>query len=103
MVGSRQWTGLSSAEAERQLASDGWNELPSVRRRRLWRLALDVMREPMLILLLAAGTISFILAEPLDGALFMLTVLVVIGISIAQERKTETALVALRDLSSPRC
>ncbi|MBU6245113.1 MAG: cation-translocating P-type ATPase [Actinomycetales bacterium] len=101
-MGSQQWTGLSAAEAKQRLTRDGWNELPSVRRRRLWRLALDVMREPVLILLLAAGTISFVLAEPLDGGLLMLTVLVVIGISIAQERRTETALVALRDLSSPR-
>lgn len=60
------------------------------------------MREPMLVLLLAAGTVNFLLAEPLDGATLMGFVLVVIGISIVQEHRTESALSALRDLSSPR-
>jgi len=60
------------------------------------------MREPMLLLLFAAGAINFLLAEPLDGTLLMLTVVIIIGISLAQERKTERALIALRDLSAPR-
>jgi Ca2+-transporting ATPase len=56
----------------------------------------------MLLLLLVAGTVNFLLAEPLDGALLMSFVVVVIAISIYQEHKTENALAALRDLSSPR-
>ena len=56
----------------------------------------------MLLLLLGAGTVNFLLAEPLDGAILMSFVVVVITISIYQEHKTENALVALRDLSSPR-
>lgn len=94
--------GLSSAAAAERLVLEGPNELPSARPRRLWQQAWDVIREPMLLLLLAAGTINFLLAEPLDGSLLMLTVVIVIGISLFQERKTEHALAALRDLSSPR-
>jgi len=89
-------------QAAERLASQGPNELPSARPRRIWQQAWDVVREPMLLLLLAAGTINFLLAEPLDGGLLMLTVLIVIGISLFQERKTEHALAALRDLSAPR-
>ena len=95
-------TGLSTEEAERRLAADGPNELPSARPRNLLQQAWDVLREPMLLLLLGAGTINFLLSEPLDGAILMLFVVVVIGISIYQEHKTENALAALRDLSSPR-
>jgi Ca2+-transporting ATPase len=51
---------------------------------------------------LGAGTVNFLLAEPLDGIILMTCVLVVIGISIYQAHKTENALAALRDLSSPR-
>ena len=94
--------GLTAAEAVRRLAEDGPNELPSARPRGLLRQAWDVLRQPMLLLLVAAGTVNFILAEPLDGAVLMSFVLVVIGISIAQEHKTERALTALRDLSAPR-
>lgn len=71
-------------------------------RRNLFREAWDVIRQPMLLLLLGAGMVNFLLAEPLDGAMLMAFVVVVIAISIYQEHKTERALAALRDLSSPR-
>ncbi len=94
--------GLSSAEAARRLAAEGPNELPTAKPRNLLQQAWAVIRQPMLLLLLGAGTVNFLLAEPLDGVLLMSFVVVVIGISIYQERKTENALAALRDLSSPR-
>lgn len=94
--------GLDARTAADHLAADGPNELPTARRRNLAKQAWDVLREPMLLLLLGAGIINFLLSEPLDGGILMLTVVVVIGISIYQEHKTENALEALRDLSSPR-
>lgn len=95
-------TGLTSDEASRRRAVDGPNELPTSRPRGLGRQAWDVVRQPMLLLLLGAGIVNFLLAEPFDGVILMSFVLVVIGISIYQEHKTENALAALRDLSSPR-
>jgi Ca2+-transporting ATPase len=94
--------GLTSQEAAQRLVSEGPNELPTARRRNLAQQAWDVVREPMLLLLLGAGTINFALSEPLDGIILMTFVVVVIAISIYQEHKTENALAALRDLSSPR-
>lgn len=94
--------GLTSAEAAERLSIDGPNELPTARKRTLLRQAWDVIREPMLLLLLGAGTVSFLLAEPFDGAILMSFVVVVIGIEVYQEHKTENALGALHDLSAPR-
>lgn len=94
--------GLSADEAARRLAANGPNELPRDKGKGLLRLAWEVMREPMLLLLLAAGIINFLLAEPLDGSILLASILVVIGISLYQARKAETALAALRDLSAPR-
>ncbi|MFM9034328.1 MAG: cation-translocating P-type ATPase [Mycobacterium sp.] len=94
--------GLTAVEAARRLASEGPNELPTAKRRNLAQEAWAVIRQPMLLLLLGAGAVNFLLAEPLDGAMLLAFVLVVIGISIYQEHKTERALAALRDLSSPR-
>ena len=94
--------GLTSTEAALRLAQDGPNELPAARRRNLLEETWQVVRQPMLLLLVVAGTLNFLLAEPLDGALLMSFVVVVIAISIYQEHKTENALAALRDLSSPR-
>jgi P-type Ca2+ transporter type 2C len=94
--------GISSQAAARRLADDGPNELPTAKPRNLRQQAWGVVRQPMLLLLLGAGTVNFLLAEPLDGMILMSFVVVVIAISIYQEHKTENALAALRDLSSPR-
>ena len=95
-------TGLTSTEAAARLAAYGPNELPTARKRNLMQQTWGVVRQPMLLLLLAAGTVNFLLAEPLDGIMLMFSVVVVIAISTYQEHKTENALAALRDLSSPR-
>jgi Ca2+-transporting ATPase len=94
--------GLTKDEAERRLALDGPNLLPSAKPRNVFQQFLGVVREPMLSLLVAAGLINFFVSEILDALVLMLTVFIVIGISLYQASKTEHALEALRDLSSPR-
>lgn len=94
-------TGLSSSEAETRLFSDGENLIPSENRNSLLRQILGVVSEPMLILLISAGVINFFLAEILDAIMLMCTVVIVLGISIFQSRRTENALFALKQLASP--
>ncbi len=84
------------------MSSEGPNLLPSARPRNLLQQFLAVVREPMLSLLVAAGLINFFVSEILDALVLMLTVFIVVGISLYQASKTEHALEALRDLSSPR-
>ena len=93
--------GLSTSEAMRRHLEDGANILPTAKRKSFWKLTFEVIREPMLILLLSAGVISLALAEPLDASLLMATVFIVLGISIFQENRTERALDALKQLTSP--
>lgn len=94
-------SGISSDEARARLAIHGINELPSEVERPLWQVVIAVLREPMLLLLMAAGIISFFLADLVDALLLMVTVFIVIGISIYQERRTERALHALHQLTAP--
>jgi P-type Ca2+ transporter type 2C len=95
--------GLTGKEASERLAEYGPNELPSSGGRRLLKVILDVVTEPMLLLLLASGAIYLVVGRELADALMLLGfVLLVITITVVQERRTEGALVALRDLSSPR-
>lgn len=101
-MGEVEAGGLSSDEAARRLLADGPNLVPGDARVGPIAVMVRVLREPMLLLLATAGVISFIIADPLDGWMLMGTVVVVIGISVIQEERTETALAALRDLSSPR-
>ena len=94
--------GISEQEAAGRLATEGYNELPSGRRRSVLDIALDVVREPMFILLIAAGALYLLLGDLEEALLLLMFVFVIMGITFYQERKTEHALEALRDLSSPR-
>ena len=49
--------GLSAAEVEARRAQDGWNELAAERSRSVIDMVIEVVREPMFLLLLGAGAI----------------------------------------------
>ncbi len=95
-------TGLSEQEAAERLRREGFNELPSSKQRSIFAIAFDVVREPMFLLLVACGTIYLILGDVREAIMLLGFVFAVVGITLYQERKTERALEALRDLSSPR-
>ena len=56
----------------------------------------------MFLLLVAASAIYLVLGDVHEALVLVASLVVVISISVAQERKAERALEALRDLSSPR-
>src|SRR5579863_4690897 len=96
------FTGLSDVSARERLAADGPNELPAAKARGVLPIALEVARQPMFMLLVAAGALYMLMGKPGDALVLLGFVFVVMGITIVQERRTERALDALRDLSSPR-
>jgi P-type Ca2+ transporter type 2C len=98
----RGLVGLTEAEAQKRLALEGANELPAQKKRGVFRVALEVIREPMFLMLVAAGGLYVFMGEPGDAAVLLGSVVIVMAITIVQERRTERALDALRDLSSPR-
>ena len=95
-------SGLSTAEAQLRLARHGFNELNPPHVRRLWHIAAEVLREPMFLLLIAAGGIYLSLGDAKDALMLLFFVLLIIGLTVFQQRKSERVLEALRDLSSPR-
>jgi Ca2+-transporting ATPase len=95
-------SGLSEAEAGRRLQTEGPNELPQSKKRSIFAIALGVVREPMLILLIACGAIYLAVGDLAEALVLLSFVFVIMGITFYQERKTERTLEALRDLSSPR-
>jgi Ca2+-transporting ATPase len=95
-------TGLSAAEAAALLALDGYNELPQTGRRSILRIVVEVLREPMLALLLAGG-VAYLLLGDLGEALILLAFATFsVAVTVIQETRTEKVLEALRDLSAPR-
>jgi P-type Ca2+ transporter type 2C len=96
------FTGLSEDDACRKIEQDGPNEIASQQKRGLLEIVIEVIREPMFLMLVAAGTLYLLMGSPGDALMLLGFVFVVMAITIIQERRTERALDALRDLSSPR-
>jgi Ca2+-transporting ATPase len=93
--------GLSGSEAGRRLAADGPNALPDRSRRGWTAILAGAAREPMFLLLLGAAGLYLLLGEPHESVFLLLMVLLMLGMTVYQEGRTERALQALRDLSAP--
>lgn len=94
--------GLTTQEVEDKLRQEGYNELPGSKARNLGKLILDVISEPMFILLVSCAVIYFFLGDLQEAIVLTASVVIVMSIELFQERKTEKALEALKNLSSPR-
>lgn len=94
--------GLSSDEANKRLITIGYNELPANKSKNIFETALEVIKEPMFLLLISCSALYIILGDTTEGFIMLGWVLVIIFITFYQFRKTEKALDALRVLSSPR-
>ena len=93
--------GLSSAEAADRLARYGANELPRARRTPLWRLVVDQLRDPLVLVLLAAAVLTVATGDWTDASVILLVVLVNTGVGVAQEVKAGQAIAALSELTAP--
>jgi Ca2+-transporting ATPase len=94
--------GLSEAEARERLNAEGFNELPRPDHRTPLRIVLEVLREPMLALLLAGGGIYLLLGDLQEALILLAFASMSVVITVVQETRTEHVLEALRDLTSPR-
>ncbi|MEQ1602057.1 MAG: HAD-IC family P-type ATPase, partial [Methylophilaceae bacterium] len=95
-------SGLTDAQASKRLQEEGYNDLPSAKPRSVWMIAFSIGREPMFMLLVACGAIYLLLGDRQEALMLLGFVVVVMSITFIQQRKTERALEALKNLSSPR-
>ena len=94
--------GLKEIEAQSRLKSEGHNELPRPDRRTPLRIVGEVLREPMLALLLGGGAIYFVVGDLEEALILLAFATMSVLITVVQETRTEKVLEALRDLTSPR-
>lgn len=95
-------SGLSEAVAKTRLLDDGPNELPKHNQRTAFRIILDVIREPMLALLIGGGVVYLALGDVKEAVILLVFACLSVLITVVQEARTERVLDALRDLTSPR-
>lgn len=99
---TNQSKGLTTSEAEGKLRTFGYNELSTTKPKNILQIALEVIREPMFILILACGGLYIILGDYNEGIILLSASTIIISITFIQYRKTEKALESLKQLASPR-
>ena len=93
--------GLTTDEAERRALESGPNAVEAAEREPVWRMLVEALTEPFVLLLLAAGLLAILLGEVRDGLLVLVGLLPIVGADVVTEYRGERALEALRDASAP--
>ncbi len=99
---SNEFIGLTKEEVKKAQEKHGKNQLIPEKKENFFLKILEVLKEPMFLLLLVAATVYFILGEPRDGTIMLIFVVGIISIDVIQEWKTDKTLEALKNLSSPQ-
>lgn len=94
--------GLTSIQAAEKIKLEGYNELASAKPKNILSIALEVIKEPMFLLLISCGILYMILGDYKEGIILLSAIFIIIFITFYQYQKTEKALEALKKLSSPR-
>ncbi|HEX5329208.1 cation-translocating P-type ATPase [Sulfuricurvum sp.] len=94
--------GLTSDEVAANRLQYGSNVLPETEPKKFYRILIDVVKEPMFLMLTVAGAIYLVLGDTAEALFILSFVFAVIGMTLFQEHKTQRALESLRDLSAPR-
>ena len=94
--------GLNPSEVIMRLNRFGYNELPIIEKKNIFKIASEVINQPMFVLLLCCGFIYMLLGDYKEGIILISATVVIIFITFYQYQKTERALEALKNLSSPR-
>ncbi len=84
--------GLGDAEVQARLRAEGYNELPQPDRRTPLRVVLEVLREPMLALLLAGGAMYLLLGDLAEALILLAFATLSILITVIQETRTKRVL-----------
>ncbi len=93
--------GLSSSEAEKRLAENGKNKLAEGKKKSMISRIWDQIKDPMVLVLLAAAVISAFSGEIADTVIIMVVVVLNAILGIVQESKAEKAIEALQKMSAP--
>nr|MBI1229922.1 HAD-IC family P-type ATPase [Cytophagales bacterium] len=96
------YQGLSDQEVAESKLAFGANETENRTKSTIWLALLNVILEPLFIILVFAAIIYFLLGESTEGIIMLVALGLVSGISLFQENKSRSAVNALKLLSSPQ-
>lgn len=91
--------GLTEAEVRASRLAHGSNELLNAQQGGMRAFLSGLLKEPMLLLLIAVSVLYFIAGETGEGIFMLSAILIVSGISLYQDRRNQKALDELRKLT----
>jgi len=94
--------GLNSALCNERLKTEGTNEFALQTNRTVFKIILELLKEPMVYLLLGCCLVYFILGDAQEAFMLSGFLVLILGLTVTQEAKAEHALEALQKLASPR-
>jgi len=98
---NKQMNGLTDDEVVASRKLKGSNEQATEKKSGFITALKDVIKEPMLLLLVAASTIYFITGNITDGIFMASAIVLVSAISLYQDSRSRNALAALKKLTQP--
>ena len=96
-------TGLTDSEVTESAKKFGTNSVEHQKKNHFLNSILDIVKEPMFLLLLTATSIYFITADYGDGIFMAIAIIFVVAISVFQESRSRNAIEALKKLTQPKC
>jgi len=93
--------GIDSSKAEALIKKYGKNKLAEGKKKTTFQRFLEQMKDPMVLVLIAAALISGIAGEFADMVIIMMVVVLNSILGVVQEGKAEKAIEALQKLASP--
>ena len=91
-------TGLTLKEVQKRIEKYGKNELPKKKRKSLFQIFLEQLRDPIILLLIVAIIASIVVGEYTDAIVILLIITIDLWMGTIQERKASDAAEALSSL-----
>ncbi|RNL75293.1 cation-translocating P-type ATPase [Sinomicrobium pectinilyticum] len=93
--------GLNDHEVAASRKTYGYNRIDATGKSTWLKLLIDILKEPMLILLIAISAIYFIIGDYGEATFMILAIVAVSAISLYQDNRSKKALEALKKLNEP--
>lgn len=93
--------GLNDSEVAASRKEYGYNSIDTGHKSTGWELLINILKEPMLILLFAISVIYFFIGDYGEALFMLLAIIAVSAISLYQDTRSKKALEALEKLNEP--
>ena len=93
--------GLSDIQVKNKIIQFGYNELLISKPKTIFKIALEIIKEPMFLLLISCGLLYIIIGDYREGLILLSATWVIIFITFYQYKKSERAMDALKQLAAP--